>query len=143
MPDLSSRIVADLHVKYQYEQKNKLLNTNAGPGIPLDSSTVNDIIDTTINQVSDKLIGPPRTRKKQTIIKNINIKHIENLNHEIDTPWVYFKRECHNNSSGAEIINTIIIKTMFISSEDLKTNLYKKLKEDLEQNVKGAVLIIS
>lgn len=143
MPNLTSRVVTDLNLKYQYEQKNKLLNTNFGPGISLSSSIINDIIDTTNNQVSDKLIGPPTTRKKRTIIKNMNIKQIENLNYEIDTPWVYFKRECNNKDFGAEIVNTMIIKTMFISNEDLKTSLYKKLKADLEQNVKDAILVLN
>ncbi len=142
LPDLSQREVTDLKFSYKYTKKNQLLNTNLGLGIYVDSSAINNIINTTSGQVSDQLIGPPRIEKNHVIVKGISVKQIEKLNYEINSPWVYFKRKCYNKNAHQEIITTTVIKTMFISNEDLKTNLYKIFKEKIETNVKYTALIV-
>lgn len=144
LPDLTDRVVKDLNFQYKFEKKNQLINTNLGKGISFHTYPVIDkIIDSNLNQVTDLFIGSPTTSTKRIIIKNINIKKIKDLNYIIDTPWLYFKRECVNRKNNAEILDTIIVKKIFIDNESLKSPLYQKLKNDLDKLVKGAVLIIN
>lgn len=144
LPDLKDRIVKDLYFQYKFDKKNQLINTNLGNGIILQTSPIIDkIINSNLNQVTDLLIGPQVTTVKNIIIKNVFIKQIEDLNYKIDTPWLYFNRVCNNKNNNAEILTTITVKKMFIDNESLKSNMFQKLKDDLELYIKGAVLIVN
>ncbi|MEI8294945.1 MAG: DUF3857 domain-containing protein [Alphaproteobacteria bacterium] len=141
LPDLTARIVEDLTLRYKYDQDNRVIKTNLGPGIRIKSMWADSIINTAPDQVSELFIGTPCTVKNKTIIK-IRVPNIENLNYEINTPWFSIKRSCVYNGETTEINDTVCVKQSFITNEDLKTPLYKDLKHNLEQHFKGAIVVL-
>ncbi|WP_224721462.1 DUF3857 domain-containing protein [Candidatus Wolbachia massiliensis] len=86
LPDLTSRNVEDLTIKYEFQQKNKVFKTNLGPALNLGDNWLNDIVNTASDQVSDLFIGVPKAKESHMIIKDIKIKNCESLNFEIDSP---------------------------------------------------------
>ncbi|UIP93144.1 DUF3857 domain-containing protein [Wolbachia endosymbiont of Anopheles demeilloni] len=143
LPDLTLRNVEDFTIKYEFQQKNKILKTNLGPALNLGDNWLNDVVNTASDQVSDLFIGVPKTKESHMIIKDIKIKNCENLNFEIDSPWLYVNRFCKYKNDGTEFSNLITIKKSFITNEELKTAEYKNLKSELENNFSRASIIIS
>lgn len=143
LPDLTLRNVEDLTIKYEFQQKNKIFKTNLGPALNLGDNWLNDVVNTASDQVSDLFIGVPKTKESHMIIKDIKIKNCENLNLEIDSPWLYVNRFCKYKNDGTEFSNLITIKKSFITNEELKTAEYKNLKSELENNFSRASIIIS
>lgn len=143
LPDLTLRNVEDLTIKYEFQQKNKIFKTNLGPALNLGDNWLNDVVNTASDQVSDLFIGVPKTKESHMIIKDIKIKNCENLNFEIDSPWLYVNRFCKYKNDGTEFSNLITIKKSFITNEELKTAEYKNLKSELENNFSRASIIIS
>ncbi|WP_353287459.1 DUF3857 domain-containing protein [Wolbachia endosymbiont (group B) of Gerris lacustris] len=143
LPDLTLRNVEDLTIKYEFQQKNKVFKTNLGPALNLGDNWLNDVVNTVSDQISDLFIGVPKTKESHMIIKDIRIKNCENLNFEIDTPWLYVNRSCKYQNDGTEFSNLITIKKSFITNEELKTDEYKNLKSELENNFSRASIIIS
>ena len=142
LPDLTLRNVEDLTIQYKLQQKNKVFKTNLGPALNLGNHWLNDVVNTSSDQVSDLFIGPPQTKESHMIIKDIKVKNCESLNFEIDTPWLYVNRFCKYQKDGTEFNNVIAIKKSFITNEELKTADYKNLKSELENNFSGASIII-
>ncbi len=143
LPDLTSRNVEDLIIKYEFQKKNKVFKTNLGPALNLGDNWLNDVVNTASDQVSDLFIGVPKTKESHMIIKNIKIKNCESLNFEIDSPWLYVNRFCKYKNDGTEFSNVIAMKKSFITNEELKTAEYKNLKSELENNFSRASIIIS
>ncbi len=143
LPDLTLRNVEDLTIKYEFQQKNKIFKTNLGPALNLGDNWLNDVVNTASDQVSDLFIGVPKTKESHMIIKDIKIKNCENLNFEINSPWLYVNRSCKYQNDGTEFSNLITIKKSFITNEELKTAEYKNLKSELENNFSRASIIIS
>lgn len=143
LPDLTLRNVEDLTIKYEFQQKNKIFKTNLGPALNLGDNWLNDIVNTASDQISDLFIGVPKTKESHMIIKDIKIKNCENLNFEIDSPWLYVNRFCKYKNDGTEFSNLITIKKSFITNEELKTAKYKNLKSELENNFSRASIVIS
>ncbi|WP_265022532.1 DUF3857 domain-containing protein [Wolbachia endosymbiont (group B) of Ischnura elegans] len=143
LPDLTLRNVEDLTIKYEFQQKNKIFKTNLGPALNLGDNWLNDVVNTASDQISDLFIGVPKTKESHMIIKDIKIKNCENLNFEINSPWLYVNRSCKYQNDGTEFSNLITIKKSFITNEELKTAEYKNLKSELENNFSRASIIIS
>ncbi|WP_367363987.1 DUF3857 domain-containing protein [Candidatus Tisiphia endosymbiont of Nedyus quadrimaculatus] len=142
LPDLTSRIVKDITIKYAYQQKNQIFKTNKGAGLRLRLYGMEDITNTAFDQVSDLFIGVPNTNKKHTIIKNIIIKDCKKLNFEIDTPWIYVNRSCKYQNKDTEFTDIISIRKSLITNEELKTPQYKNLKSNLENKFERAAIVI-
>jgi hypothetical protein len=141
-PDLTSRIVKDINIKYKYDQYNQLVKTNLGQGLSLSSQMPANIIDNTDEYVNDLYIGYPSTRIYRTTIKNAKIKQISKLNYEVDTPWLYIKRACRDKDNKSEIEDTIITKTSYILNEDLKSQIYRDLSNGLKKDCLGVMAIL-
>jgi len=142
LPDLHSRIVKDLNVTFKYSKDNELLKTNIGYALKLPASWSNEILNYVPNQLSDIYIGPKRTSRKSMIINNIKISKIENLNYQIDTPWISVKRYCSINGNNSEIKDTIVIKKDFITSEELSSAEYNRLKNGIEKSIKDVAVVL-
>ena len=142
LPDLTSRIVKDLKIKFQYKQSDELIKTNLQPAFAIESNWVSKFINYVPNQLSDIYIGPVRTDKNKTIFKDIKIKTIDNLNYTIDTPWMSINRSFKYNDNNSEMDIVIVIKKRFITSEELKSPEYIALKNSLEENVKNIAVIL-
>lgn len=143
LPDLTSRIVKDLTVKYAYQQKNRIFKTNKGASLRLRLYGTEDITNTAFDQVSDLFIGIPNTNTRHIIIKNIIIKDCKKLNFEVDTPWLYVNRSCKYQNKDTEFTDIISIRKSLITNEELKTPQYKNLKSNLENKFERAAIIVS
>lgn len=143
LPDLTSRNVEDLTIRYGFQQKNKVFRTNLGPALTLGGVWLDDVVDTVPDQVSDIFIGTPWTRERHMVIKDIVIKSCEELNFEINSPWLYVNRSCKYQNNGTEFSDIVAVRKSFITNEELKTAEYKNLKSELEKNFIGAFTVIS
>lgn len=143
-----SRIVKDQYLSYCVEQDNQILETNAGSAIKLTCPKELDIFfGISPKNICSFLVdksGVPVTSKTHFLIKNIEAKNIDFLNKEIDTPWLYVKREAKLvNNNDLQIDTTIVNRKIIIDSQDLKTPEFIKLQKDLERNFKEAFLIFN
>ena len=144
LPELNTRIVKDINLKYRFKKDNRLINTNLGYGIKIGSSAILDlIISTNLNQVSDLYLGFPHTSISQIKIKNHTINRVDSLNYKINTPWIDFNRVCKNEEGNLLINDKLIVKTNIIPNEDLKSMLYQKLQKDLKNIILGATVILN
>ncbi|WP_353280585.1 DUF3857 domain-containing protein [Wolbachia endosymbiont (group B) of Cyclophora punctaria] len=143
LPDLTSRNVRDLTIKYELQQKNKVFRTNLGLVLILENNSLNDVVNTVSDQVSDIFIGIPYTRETHKVIKDIAIKNCAELNFEISSPWLYVNRSCKHQNGSTELSDIVAIKKSFITNEELNTTEYKNLKSELENNFSRASIIIS
>lgn len=143
LPDLTSRNVEDLTIKYELQQKNKVFRTNLGLVLTLENNLLNGVVNTVSDQVSDLFIGTPHTRETHTVIKDIAIKNCAELNFEINSPWLYVNRSCKHQNGSTELNDIVAIQKSFITNEELNTTEYKNLKSELENNFSRASIIIS
>ncbi len=142
LPDLTSRIVKDITIKYALQQRNRISKTNMGVALTLKSNRSDDITHTASDQISDIFIGMPETNKKYMIIKNIIVKDCKKLNFEIDTPWIYVNRSCKYQDKDTVFTDIITIKKSLITQEELKTSQYKNLKTKLENEFARVAIIL-
>ena len=142
LPDLSSRIVRDLSFSFEYKQDNKTIYSNLGAGIDMSANWVDVIINSAPGQVSDIFIGSPRTLIYNTIIEKY-VPNVASLNYDCSTIWLDVKRRCTNQDDGkTSIVDHIVIKKAFITSEELKSLEYKNIRRDLILNFQKLALIL-
>jgi hypothetical protein len=143
LPDVKSRIVKDLNFKFEYNVDNQLIKSNLGKAIILPSDWSYWIINYIPNQLSDLYIGPNRTIKKSTTIKNLKAENIESLHYELDSKWLHFKRSCRVIKGDSLIEEIIVIKESFIESTELKSEEYQKLKRNIKANIDKVIIILN
>lgn len=143
LPKLNSRIVNDVFLDYSFERKDQIFSTNAGLAFKLIySDPISKICDISQDYVSDVFIDYyPYTYTRQTIVKNVDIKNVEFLNKEINTPWIYVKRECHLDGHDLHINETIITYKNLIPNEDIHKSEFLKLRDWLGSNFKTVDII--
>lgn len=141
VPDLKSRIVKNLDFKFEYKQDDQGVKTNMGYGLDLSSFWVNDMVGSAPDQVSDLFIGPPRIMIYKTTVDR-ELANLDQLEFHSTTSWMDVRRACRIVDGNSEIVETILIKRAFISSADIKTSEYKKLKHDLIENFQNLVVIV-
>ena len=143
LPDLHSRIIKDLNFRVHYEQKNLTFKTNLGRAYPLKSDWAEDFVDIASDDVGEIYIGPPNTRKKRILFKNIRVNDIESLNYHIVSPWLIASRQCNPHEEGLEIIESIEVLKSFIPNEELKTDTFINLQDAIKQNVKNTAVVFN
>lgn len=143
LPDLISRNVEDLTIKYEFQQKNKIFKTNLMLALNLGDNWLNAVVNIASDQVTELFIGVPKAKESHMVIKDIKIKNCKNLNFEIDTAWLYVNRSCKYQNNRTAFSNMLAIRNSFIINEDLKNAEYKNLKSELENNFSRASVVIS
>lgn len=143
VPDLTSRIVSDIKISMAYDQENALFKTNLGLYKTLNYLWVNDIINVAQNQISDLFIGIPKTITARTYISNMKVPNAKNLDCEIKSPWLHFKRYLIQKHDIVELHEIFTITRSFITQAELKSAEYLNLKKDLEQNVHGSAIVFN
>lgn len=142
LPNLSARIVPEsLLVEYAYKQKNKLLLTNMGKGISLDS-----FWSIPYTQVSDDTEGVtyidhPYSLTRITTVQNCQSSDVKNLDFNIDTPWVQASRQCEVKNGNTIITDTATIWKRFILPDEAKSPEFKKLKEVIKKYCQDVAVI--
>jgi hypothetical protein len=143
LPDLKSRISKDITIDYSFEQNNAAFKTNLGQALKFTYKALEPFTQTSLDGVSDILVGPPTTITRNTIIKNVEVKNINSLNMEINSPWLYVLRSCDLKGKDLEINDVIVIYTQLISAEELRTTEFIALKDKLEKNFKDVLIIFN
>ena len=142
LPQLSSRIVKDVKVEYEYERKNALFKTNVSYALTMGSAPeVSSIINSPPDRVTDLLMGAPHINTKKTLIKNAKAKGINKLNYSIDSPWIKVTRTLVNKGRDVEINDETLVLRSFITKEDLETLLFKNLKTSLAKDLQKASIV--
>lgn len=130
LPDLKIRIVPEsLVVDYAYKQQNKLLRTNAGLGIAVNSTWGDAYSQAADDQEGTLYVGTPVTLNRVKIIKNKMAVGVSSLDFDIQTPWVHATRKCTVHDKDTVIEDNIVILKSFISASEVKSDEFKKLKE--------------
>jgi hypothetical protein len=143
MPPLKSRIVEPITLKGSFFQKNELLKTNLGYGIPLNRSNraIEAILTVKRDGVLDILLEEPSEIKRTAFIKNMVTDNADVLNMNIDSPWLSLSRVITSDDSGIILKEHYILKKSVITKEDMTSDEFAKLKESLEKNVIQNALI--
>lgn len=140
------RIVKDGTIEYEYNTDCQIKKTNAGPVLFASigyNSVFNNIISVAPKQIGDLFIGAPHTNYNNLVIKNLKLKNIDRLNYIIDTPWIYVERSCKHQGDNTEIISKIVVRQSLIPNNDLKSDVYKKLKDDIEQHFNKTAIVLT
>ena len=143
VPNLTSRIVQDVTFKFKFIKDDELIKTNLGSAIQILCAWTDGVINSVPNQISDLILGAPTTIYRRTIIKDKKVPQITNLNYEEDTPWLKVKRTCKHVDNNTEIEDITIFKKSIISSEEMKSPQYKKLKRNLMSNFRDATIVFN
>jgi len=145
LPNLKSRIVKDISLSYKFNQDNRIIKTNLGMAITINYKWLNNFFDISQDFVTDIFVfDHPVSYKRQTIIKNINVKNIESLNKQINTPWLFVERKCFiNKDNHAQINDTIIIYKNLITNQEIKTPEFITLKEALIKDFKHVAIVFT
>ena len=143
-PPLDSRIVSDLLFEYQLIREGDLLKTNLGPALkPPYNETIDLISNLSPDYVSNQLISDTlKIDSRKTIINNVKVKNVESLNIEVKSPWLEVSRHCHFENQNLHIDDLLTIHQNVISSSDLKTAEFLKLKKQLKEHFNELVIVL-
>jgi len=142
LPSFESRIIKNINISFQYTQKNKLLKTNLGSGLPIAGGFVQEVMASIPDQVSDLLLESPNSFQRHTILENVHIQDVERLNYQRSTPWVDVKRSCYYEGDNTVILDESTTKKTRITQEELQTETYKDLRKELKENVEDCAVIL-
>jgi len=145
LPNLKSRIVKDIALNYQFTQNDRIIKTNLGQAIKITYKWLNNFFAISPDCVTDVFVFEhPAAYKRQTVIKNVNVKNIKSLNKQINTPWLFVERKCFiNKNNHAQIDDTIIVYKNLITNQELKTPEFIALKEALIKNFKDVAIVFT
>lgn len=143
LPDLTSRIVTDITIPYQYEQTDCVLTTNSGPGIPLDSLWCKPYLVVTPDQVGTLFVGTPAQMSRTIRIVQKQIKDIGKLDFKLTTPWLEVSRKCVAENNSVVVKESITILKSFISAEEVVSPQYKELQKILKTFCTNIAVILN
>jgi len=142
LPDLKSRIVKDITIRYSYGQDNSLLKTNLGTALSRSYGHLDAFFNTPEYYVSDIFVDSyPVSTKETVVIKGIKANNVQFLDKEIKTPWLYVKRKCDVKGDDLQIVTTTIIYQNLIPNEDIRKLGFLELKKELEKNFKKIAIV--
>jgi hypothetical protein len=141
VPNLKSRIVSDLNFEYEFKEKNRTQNTNAGKGMVIANNFANNYIFSD-EQVSDVYIGAPGIVSNKVVLSNIKPVNTLPLDCTIESPWVDAKRVVIYQKNSITVTEEFKIKKSWIYNEEIKSATYKKLADDLALNFKDGIGIV-
>ena len=142
-PELKSRIVKDITVKYEYKKIDSSTKTSLGrvfdSSIPGVATILTSITD---DRESDIYIDSPHTYYGKTIIKNANRDQLHKLNFKRKMPFMNIERKVYAHAGNdVAIEHKIELIRGYISSEEFRSDEFKKLRDDLKKEMKIGVII--
>jgi hypothetical protein len=143
LASLNSRLVEDINIKYSFKQDNKTVNTNLGKAFALDYARFSPILDASEEWVGDVYIDTPRTTEIKRVFKGIKVENPESLDFVVDTKWLNYERKFKHENNDLVMQEKYILYKSYIDNEDLKGKEFKKLQHELNQYVKGSMLVFS
>lgn len=141
IPNLSSKIIKDVSINYELKAQNSALTTNTGKAVPLFYTALNRLI-VKKDSVSDTYLGPPRIMELSAVFKNISAIGRNNLNCNIESPWVNISRTVQYEKNQVVLHQKLELKKSWIEGSQLQSEEYKKLQSDLSQHFTSGIAII-
>lgn len=146
IPKLSSRIVKPVKIDLQYNKPNIFFKNNLGYGYNLDPqiSLFNLLIgaDPSVD-VNDLYIGHPMTLEKRVIMEKAKAENLENLNFEINTPFVSLYRKCVAVGENVEVTTKLVIHTQWIKNSELKSKEFQELQRIIKHEIVNSAIILN
>lgn len=143
---LTSRIVAPIFIKAEYDLENRIMNSNMGRGLrllPLSRDTIDTILSVKDDTASNIMLRHPGTIRSKLIIKKINANNPKGLEVFIDSPYIKYDRKIDTVGNDIEITEEIVILKPVITNEELKSNQFKNLQKQLREKVVASILIFN
>ncbi len=141
LPNVSSKIIHDLYFDYALKAQNSALTTNTGKAVPLFYTALNRLI-VKKDSVSDTYLGPPSIMELSAVFKNISAIGRNNLNCNIESPWVNISRTVQYEKNQVVLHQKLELKKSWIEGSQLQSEEYKKLQSDLSQHFTSGIAII-
>jgi len=141
-PPLNSRIVKDVKIDYKILEPNKALKTNLGSAIGLSYLMLEPLINTSQEAVVDIFVSDPFAMERKTLIKNVKVRKVDNLNKEIKSKWVTISRKCNYKNNNLEIIEKISILKNTIKNNELKSPEFIKFKNEITKDFKEMLIVL-
>lgn len=143
LPNLSARIVPQqLSLDFAFSQQNKLLRTNRGFGIALESHWGEAYAQASDDQEGTMFIGNPSSIKRVRTIKGKAIMDVAALNFKIETPWVQAARTGFVKGNDTIIEDIVVILKSFINAKEIKSPEFKSLKEVIKGYCQNVAVIL-
>ncbi len=143
LPDLKSRLVEDIHIKYSFKQDNKSVKTNLGKAFALGYATFTSILDASDEWVGDVYIDIPHSEYRTKVFKNIKVENPTSLDFAVKNKWLDYERTFKQEAEGLLMQEKFVLYKSYINNEDLKSKEFKKLQHDLNQQIKGSMLVFN
>lgn len=140
--ELTSRIVEDLDFHYQYTMKDSELKTNAGPAHIISGfGFLNALLVNTKDRYSDLVLNdaPGTFLKKFTL--DVTPLRGNPLSCRIQSPWVDVSRTVNSRPKQFEVQDVFTIKKSLISNAELKSQVFKKLQDELEDCLNNVAVV--
>ena len=139
IPVLMSRVVKPITISLTFKDPNLFSKTNLGLAYALKTSNltfVNSIIDVDKQEdVQDLYLGYPRTIQRKTIIKDIKVQNIKNLNFKLNNPFVSLSRQAHIEDNDTIIVEQAIIHKSRIENDKFQSEDFNKLQNAVLDNL--------
>jgi hypothetical protein len=141
-PEKPSRIVKDITLGYRYVESGTALKTSAGMGYKLPHLGLLSKFQTrTSGRVSDLFLGQPMTFEREVSFTDLKRVGREPLSCKIDSPWIQAIRDFTPQNKDYKLTEKIVIKSSVVSSEELQSSEYTKLRTDLQRCFENVALI--
>lgn len=141
LPNLKSRIVRNLLLRYSYDEDNYVTRTNYGVSIPISCDILCNITKIRKDQIGDIVLPSPGTYITKTILRNHHATNVETMSYHIKTKWFNLYRQYTNTSKGVEIeVKTEILKDI-IKHYEMNTSEFKKVKHLINEKIFQTIII--
>lgn len=143
IPDLSSRVVKDVEIGYQYKKIDDTIKTNLGRVFNLSMPDVASVLtDLTDDREGDLYISHPQTMLAKTILRNANNKDIEKLNFKKDLDFMTVERKLSRYDDESVMVEHLIeLKRGYIKNEELMKEEVRMLRDALKRERKIGIVL--
>jgi hypothetical protein len=141
IPDLTSRIVKDIKVSYEFKKIDGRTKTNLGK---VSASKMPEVlgmfIDITDDREGDLYVGSPVTIYYHDTIMNADKTNLSSLNLKKTTPFMNLDRKVSVQKGKVVVEHKLELLRGYILNEELKTEEYRKLRECLKKEFSIGVI---
>ncbi len=144
LPSLTSRIVKDIKIDFSYKKEDDLIRSNIEKAVKLPLLALgftNGFIQSSEDDVGALHLGEPSSYIYKTTIKNYTAETPEKLNFNIKNKWFAASRKCYKNGNDIVIEENAELFYPIIYAEDIKSPSFKKIKQQIKNNMLNSILI--
>lgn len=141
--DLTSRIVKDLAIPFDYTVRNDaIVQTTAGKGYVISAPFFLDHFRINAkDRETDLLLANPQQLHREIEITGKDVQQLKPMECHGDSPWIAFKRELKKESNGVMMNEEMIVKTLHIPAQDIRTEKFAQLQKDILECMQEAIVV--